>query len=101
MKKVITLVLSIVFLASASFVGAQVDSGRGSSAQTYTHASEDSIFHQFSDWIATVGKSKAEKRTILAKRKADRVRKRAEKKARTYKRKVEEGSEKGSKKGSY
>ena len=54
---------------------------KGANEQAYEHASDNAIFNRVGDWFATVGKSKEEKESILAERKAKRATQKAEKKA--------------------
>jgi len=71
MKKLI----AILFVVALIFTSAPIDSAYA--AGEY----KDTVIDQVGDWFATLGKEGVEKDQILAKRKADRMKKWAEKKA--------------------
>jgi hypothetical protein len=91
-KTVILLaVLSVLFLNCPVF--AAKDS-KGASAAAYEHAGEKSIFNRVSDWFATIGKSKEEKKRILTERQAEREAAKMKKEAEHLKKKSEKKGKK-------
>ena len=62
---------------------------RGANTRAIERASDEAIFHRVGDWFATRGKSKEEKKAIIAERKAKRRAARAKKAAEKRKKEME------------
>jgi len=86
MKKVITIVLLVMFVAGTMTAYA---APKGASTTAMSKASDESVFNRVGDWFATRGKSDAEKTQILAQRKTKRAAERAQKEAAKQKKMME------------
>ena len=96
MKKVIAcIVVLAVFAGCVPAFAAQGQ--RGASTTAMEKASDEAVFHRIGDWFATRGKTEAEKKQILAERKAKRAAKRAQKEAEKKKREMERQAKKAQK----
>jgi len=78
MKKTAIAIGVVLLLMGTNAAFAARGGEKGASKEAYEHASEQSIFHRFGDWFATIGKSKEEKVRILEERRAERARRRTE-----------------------
>ncbi len=80
MKKVVACIIVLaLFAACTPAFAAQTQ--KGASTQALEKASDEAVFHRIGDWFATIGKTDAEKKQIIAERKAKRVAIRAQKEA--------------------
>ena len=95
MRKLVVVLLAVVFLAGTVDCFAQ--KVKGASERAQERASDEAVFHRVGDWFATVGKSKEEKEKIIQERKATRAAKRAEKEAEKAKIKAEKEASKKAK----
>lgn len=77
MNKIIMSLVVGVFLLTGTTVFAE----KGASETAQEHASDEAIFNRTGDWFATIGKSKEEKKKILAERKMKRMEEKAARKA--------------------
>ena len=98
MKKAISALAIISLLVSVAPLYAAQGGTKGAGSCAYDRASDEAVFHRVGDWFATIGKSDAEKETILAERKATRAAARAQKEAEKKKRQLEKETEKAQKK---
>ena len=95
MRKLVVVLLALVFLAGTVDCFAQ--KAKGASKRAQERASDEAVFHRVGDWFATVGKSKEEKEKIVQERKAQRAVKRAEKEAEKARKKAEKEARKKAK----
>lgn len=79
MKKILTLVLVMVFAFGTMPSYAGFGGDKGASQKAMENASDEAVFHRVGDWFATVGKSDTEKKQILVQRKATRAAAKAQK----------------------
>lgn len=101
MRKSFGLILCLILVLSPVIAFAADEGTKGASSKAYEHASDQAVFHRVSDWFATVGKSKEEKKKIKAERKAKRAAKKLKKKSKKEAHEINQNSEEKKKKMKY
>ena len=89
MKKVIAIVLAIMFVAGTMNAYAAPQGVKSASTMGMEKASDEAVFNRVGDWFATRGKSDVEKKQILAQRKAKRATEKTQKEAAKQKKMME------------
>jgi len=94
MKKVLALLLILVFALGTIPAFSAPLGQKGASAQALANASDESVFNRVGDWFATRGKSDTEKQQILAERKVKRTAEKVQKEAQRQKKELEKQAKK-------